>query len=256
MKILKLLGQTVWFDQELSGGQVWWNQILEAIRNCDVFIFVLSPDSLNSVACKLEYKYAAELGKSILPVLIAEGVSFNLLSPALSQVQFVDYLKRDRDAAFRLAKALTVTPSSQTLPSPLPLPPDVPISYLGGLTEQIETTYNLSYEEQSTLVVNLRQGIRDPETSADTLTLLKRFRCRKDLFATIAEEIDEVLESTIKSTVTTSQSSEAERPPQKQVLKKDKTVTSVDKIQPSEHERVIRTFWGAILGITFGGTLL
>ena len=63
---IKQLGKTVWFDQELSGGQAWWDQILAEIRNCDVFVFVLTTESLNSEACKREYKYAGALGKTIL----------------------------------------------------------------------------------------------------------------------------------------------------------------------------------------------
>jgi hypothetical protein len=99
---LEALGHTVWFDQELSGGQVWWDRILATVRDCDVFVFVLDPESLNSIACKREYGYAVDLGKPILPILIAEGVSTNLLPPALSQLQFVDYRRQDRNAAFRL----------------------------------------------------------------------------------------------------------------------------------------------------------
>ena len=33
---IQKLGHTVWFDQKLSGGQVWWDKILESIRECDV----------------------------------------------------------------------------------------------------------------------------------------------------------------------------------------------------------------------------
>ena len=47
---VETLGHTVWFDQELSGGQAWWDQILSMIRRCDLFIFVLEPAALNSVA--------------------------------------------------------------------------------------------------------------------------------------------------------------------------------------------------------------
>jgi hypothetical protein len=110
------LGHTVWFDHELTGGQVWWDQILAKVRDCDVFIFVLNPEALKSTACKREYSYAHDLGKPILPVLVAEGVRTNLLPSALSQIQFVDYLKQDRDAAIRLARALTATPAPQPLP--------------------------------------------------------------------------------------------------------------------------------------------
>ena len=81
---IKELGHTAWFDQELSGGQVWWDKILSTIRNCDIFVFVLDPEALNSTACRRESAYAQDLGKPILPVLVSEGVSTNLLPPASS----------------------------------------------------------------------------------------------------------------------------------------------------------------------------
>ena len=153
---IESLGHVVWFDQELSGGQDWWDQILGMVRDCDVFVFVLDPKSLASTACKREFGYAAMLGKSILPVLVAEGVSTNLLPPELSRLQFIDYRKQDRDSAFGLAKALANTPPSKPLPDVLPPPPEVPVSYLGGLTRQIDTASHLSYEEQSAVGAALR----------------------------------------------------------------------------------------------------
>jgi hypothetical protein len=196
---IEALGHTVWFDQDLSGGQVWWNQILATVRDCDVFVFVLDPEALNSTACKREYGYAADLGKPILPVLASGGVSTNLLPPALSQIHFVDYRKQDRGAALRLARALATVPPPEPLPDPLPPPPKAPISYLGSLTEQMEMTSTLSYEQQSALVVDLKRSLRDPGTTHDTRTLLERLRKRRDLFATIAEEIEELLTSTRKA---------------------------------------------------------
>ncbi len=192
------LGHTVWFDHDLSGGQVWWDTILETIRNCDVFVFVLSDGSLNSSACKLEYTYASELGKTILPVLIGEEVSTNLLPPILSKIQFVDYQKRDRDALLHLAKAFTTTPPSQPLPNPLPLPPKIPVSYLGSLAKQIESTSKLSYEAQSALLVDIKRGLHDPETATDTRTLLQKLRKQQHLFENIAREIDELLKNTMQ----------------------------------------------------------
>ncbi len=47
---IEALGHTVWFDQELSGGQVWWNQILATILKCDIFVFVVTPEALKSTA--------------------------------------------------------------------------------------------------------------------------------------------------------------------------------------------------------------
>ena len=138
---LEALAHTVWFDQELSGGQVWWDQILGEVRDCDVFVFALAPEALDSMACKLEYGYAADLGKPILPVLVAEGVAMNLLPPALSQLQIVDYQKQDRDAALSLARAFTAVPPTPSL-SPIPYrPPRKLLSLISGVSPSRSTRH-------------------------------------------------------------------------------------------------------------------
>ena len=195
------LGHTVWFDHELSGGEEWWQKILHSIRECDIFIFVLSKDSLESTACSLEYGYSNALGKTIIPVLVGEGVSPNLLPPALSKIQFIDYRERDRDAVLHLAKAFTTSPSSLDLPDPLPSPPEVPLSYLGGFVNQINTTSKLSYDEQIVLVAKLKRSLQDPESTNDAQKLLKSLRKRRDILANIAEEIDELLKNAAQTTI-------------------------------------------------------
>ena len=180
-------------DQELTGGQAWWDQILARIRASDLFVFVLSSAALYSTACQREYGYAAELRRPILPVLVREGLSLNVLPPALSQVQFIDFRQRHVEAIIALSRALQSLPVGLPLPDPLPAPPEVPLSYLATLSQQIETPSALSFEEQSRLVVELKRGLRDPATFQDSRDLLGRLRARRDLLATIAEEIDEVV---------------------------------------------------------------
>ncbi len=197
---IEKLGKTVWFDQELSGGQEWWDQILDRIRRCDIFVFVLSPDGLRSTACKREYRYAAALGKPILPVLIADGVSPNSLPLQLSKIQYVDYRNRDSEAALLLGRAFANLPPTEPLPDPLPAPPEVPISYLNSLWEEIEDDSNeLSPERQSFLVLELKRSLTDPETRKDGLELLEKLRRRSDLFANTAGEIDELSEKVRES---------------------------------------------------------
>ncbi len=193
---IEALGHDAWFDREISGGQAWWDQILAQIRTCEVFVFALAPEALNSTPCTREYQYAADLGKPILPVLVAEGVSTNLLPPALSAVQFVDYRQREVDAAFRLARAINHLPSPKPLPDPLPEAPELPISYLGRLQEQVATAAHLSFEQQSALLFDLKRSLRDPETHDDARTLIERLKKRRDLLASISEEIDEILAGT------------------------------------------------------------
>ena len=190
---IEALGHDVWYDQELTGGQSWWDRILETIRDCDLFVFVVDSVSQESTACKREYNYADALGVPVLPVLVSREVSINLLPPALAQIQFVDYVDHDRDAAFRLARAFTAVPPREPLPEPLPEPPELPISYLGSLTERVESPDTLSYEQQSALIGDLRRSLRDGDTAEDARTLLERLRKRRDLLATLAEDIDELL---------------------------------------------------------------
>jgi hypothetical protein len=225
---VEALGHTVWFDQELSGGQAWWDQILSMIRRCDLFVFALDPAALNSTACKLEYGYAADLRKPILPILISEGVSTNLLPPSLSQIQFVDYRNQDHTAALRLARAFTALPPPATLPDPLPGPPEAPVSYLGSLAAKLETTSLLTYEEQSALVFDLKKGLRDPVTADDTRTLLKTFRKRRDLLAGIAEEIDELFAG-LRETSSASPPASAMTPPFWEQSQKEETASRPSK---------------------------
>ncbi|MGI9491701.1 MAG: TIR domain-containing protein [Geminicoccaceae bacterium] len=190
---IEALGHDVWFDQELSGGQNWWDQILDKIRGCDVFIFAVAPDALESTACKREADYADNLGKPVLPILVDDGVSTSLLPAALSRIQFVDYRKQDRDAALSLGRAFSSLPPAKPLPEPLPIPPDAPISYLATLAERVSAATSLDYEDQSGLIIDLKRVLRDSDTADDSRTLLMRLRKRDDLFAKIAEEIDEIL---------------------------------------------------------------
>lgn len=191
---LQAIGHRVWLDRALNGGQDWWDEIMETIRGCDLFIFTLSPESIDSKACSCEYNYASKLGKVILPVLISDGVSINVLPPDLSAIQYVDYRKLDKEAALSLFRALIHLPSPKPLPDPLPEPPPVPITYLSSIKDQVETEKPLSFEEQSAIFLKLKELYGDSDASNDSLNLLKRFRKRTDLFARIAVEIDNFLQ--------------------------------------------------------------
>jgi serine/threonine-protein kinase len=131
-------GYRVWFDQELVGGEEWWDTILTNIRLSDVFIFALTPASLQSEPCRLEYEWAHGLRKRILPVLLEDGVDFRVLSPALQQIQVVDY-RQPEDRGWRLlVSALGNLPAATALPDPLPQPPAVPISPVEAMRGEFE----------------------------------------------------------------------------------------------------------------------
>ncbi len=193
---IKELERDVWFDRKLTGGQAWWNEILKIIRNCEIFVFALSPESIKSEACKRELKYASVLNKTILPIMVAEGVDIKFLPPDLSTIQYEYYLKGDKQAYKSLTKALKTIPPTKPLPDPLPKPPEVPISYLGKLKEQIVTTETLGFKEQIALFTQLDEKIREPNNINDIqnlLKLIKLLKNRDDLLANVDRKIDTLL---------------------------------------------------------------
>lgn len=192
---LQALGHTTWLDQELSGGQRWWDEILDRVRQCDVFVFVLDRESLSSVACSSEYNYADALGKPILPIRVSPDVSDSSLPAALSVIQYVDYSEQDRSAAFDLSRALGAIKPAPTLPDPLPAPPEVPISYLGKLAPLVNSASDLTRAQQADLVFQLKDGLKDPDTAQETYKLLEQLRRRSDLYARVAKDIDDLLQT-------------------------------------------------------------
>jgi hypothetical protein len=190
---LRELGHEVWYDRELTGGQNWWHSILQQIRECDLFIFILTPSSLESEACAREWNYAASVRRRILPVLCALNVKVNLLPPALAELQFVNACVQDKKAALALMKALSHLPEPAPLPDPLPAEPTIPMSYLGGVRARVDGQEPLSDKEQSFVFVEIKRALRDRSTKDDAIELLELFRRRKDLLAHIGDEIDEVL---------------------------------------------------------------
>lgn len=192
---LKAVGIDTWHDQTLTGGQRWWDNILANIRECDIFIFALSPDSWDSEACKSELGYVAQLGKPILPVLVSDGININLLSPPLNEIQVTDYRRRNKEATFALVKSINTTPPAAALPDLLPIPPHVPVSYLSSLKDQIDSTDPLSAKDQITLLFELEAGLREGHSLMENRDLLLRLKRRDDLLAKVASKIDAALRS-------------------------------------------------------------
>lgn len=193
-KDFRALGHVAWLDEELSGGQRWWDEILSRIQKCEVFVFVLDRESLSSVACTSEYGYANALGKPILPIRVSPDVSDSSLPEALSVLQYVDYSEQDRNAAFRLARALSGIDPPPPLPDPLPPSPEVPLSYLGKLAPLVISAADLTRAQQADLVFQLKNGLTDPDTVQETRELLQQLRRRQDLYARVAKDIDDLLE--------------------------------------------------------------
>jgi hypothetical protein len=189
---IEKLDYTVWFDRKLTGGQEWWNQILQQMRESDFIVVALSPNVVNSEACRNERIYARMLGKAILPVSIAEGVSMSLFEPELAKIQSINYINPNAESAFALAKAIHTLPPSSALPNPLPQEPPVPGSYLNDLVAKVNQP-EMNYQEQNYVLGEIKRTMNDSDNTGDVVTLLERFSERPDVSQSLAREAGDLL---------------------------------------------------------------
>jgi hypothetical protein len=188
----RLLGWDPWCDRELTGGQRWWDGILDHIRRCDAFIFALSASSNRSEACESELAYAAALGKPILPVLVGEPVADGLLPPLLAETHYIDLRSDAREAVAAYARALSRLSPAPPLPEPLPPAPAVPVSYLADLRGRVERP-DLTHDEQWGLLNELQEALTRPEQAEAARGLLRDFAKRPDLMQSVAAHANRAL---------------------------------------------------------------
>lgn len=202
--LLRRTRQGVWLDDELGGGEAWWQAILEKIRECDIFVVALSNNSLTSKPCRTELQYAQALRRPVLPVQIGPVDSLRVTPLAATQV--IDYRNPTPDTDIRLIAALQNRKSQiGPLPSPLPEEPDVPFAYLMRLAGVLASP-ELSHHEQAGLVSELRNKIeedsRDLTAHRDIVRLLYLLRDRPDVTWRTRSEVD-VLLSTCDANLST-----------------------------------------------------
>src|SRR6185369_195283 len=59
-----------WIDQHLDPAHDWWESILLNIEDCQCFIYVLSPQAVESIYCQTQLNYALTINKPILPLIL------------------------------------------------------------------------------------------------------------------------------------------------------------------------------------------
>jgi hypothetical protein len=198
LKALRRAREQVWLDEELSGGEAWWREILEQIRGCSVFIVALSKNSLASKACQAELQYAQALGKPILPVRI--GALDNVRINPTATMQVLDYRNPTVESGIELVSSLhALRAKQQPLPDPLPEEPPVPFAYLMRLASTISNPATLSPQEQMMLVAEIKAGLEedggDASARRDLAQLLRMLRDRSDVTWRTRTEVESVLES-------------------------------------------------------------
>ena len=94
---LQLQGRTTWFDQEsIPPGTEFQQELYKGIENSDNFVFVISPQSIQSPYCENEIRYAEQLSKRIITV-VYQSVPPSDLPQILSKVQWIDFNRHNAD---------------------------------------------------------------------------------------------------------------------------------------------------------------
>jgi hypothetical protein len=120
--------EAVWFDEQLRGGQDWWDEIVMQIDLRDVFILLVSPESLDSKYCMLELGEARKRHKHVIPILVRARTT---VPKDISQLHMIDMSGDINVENFTdLQAALNFAP-----PAPFEAPFDTPSAFPAATPE-------------------------------------------------------------------------------------------------------------------------
>ena len=136
---------STWVDRhKIEGGQVWLDELEQAIDRCQIVLVILSPVSVISKFVRMEYRYAQGLGKPVIPLEYqtcpkvpidlnslqwinftqAYDKGLNDLLIALTPVRSIDIPTPDASSASQNAPlSLASTPQESNLVAPAPASP-------------------------------------------------------------------------------------------------------------------------------------
>jgi hypothetical protein len=194
---LTKLGHEVWIDQNLLGGQAWWDEILQRIRECQAYVFALSPSSLDSEACMAELGYANALRRPLLPIMVAK-TNASYFPPEISHAQYVTYEPEGRETVMSLVASLSSLQVGGDLPNPLPDPPGIPESPLYELRVTINQDSEIPRSRQLWILDGLRRQLGNLQLQNDVTQMLEAFRRRPDIMADVATDLDQLKEDLAK----------------------------------------------------------
>ncbi len=97
---LQEAGKTTWFDQESISTEVdFEKEIYKRIDGADNFVFVISPDAVDSEYCEREVNYASEQNKRFISVLHRETLP-ETMPEALRKINWIDFKDTEFDKSF------------------------------------------------------------------------------------------------------------------------------------------------------------
>jgi hypothetical protein len=187
---LHALGHQAFYDQDLTGGQRWWETLLDQIQAADVFVPVLADEYRESQACRAEAQWADALHITFVPVFTDPQLP-GMYDPIIAEANWVSYDPQDRDALAELARGVGAV-TKQPLPDPMPPRPPIPLSYLVMMEREIRGEAELGRHRQLSIVSDLRSKLGTRE-SAGARELLQALRERPDVTFEVATTVEALL---------------------------------------------------------------
>lgn len=110
-KQLADLGFHVWIDtQNLQGGNLWRQEIVDEITSCDAFLLCLSSHAIKSSDVRRELDLASDQQKLILPLLLESVKIPTAMQYQLAGIQWIQIRDNLDDAIKRILIALASSP--------------------------------------------------------------------------------------------------------------------------------------------------
>ena len=188
---LKSVADDVWLDERLTGGQAWWDVILEKISSADLFVMALSKASLSSEACLSEAAWARATSRPFLAVRI-DDVDGRAAPPEVRRLQIVDYLPDDVQTLRELVRAVVNAPPAPAVPTQLPPPPPVPISYRDRFPELFGEAVPM--RDQVRILAELKLDLNNDVHADAAAELLRILHGRGDTVWKVRDEINALLD--------------------------------------------------------------
>lgn len=183
----------VWHDQDIIGGQAWWDEIMAALERADIVVLALSPAYLTSEACRLELDYAQRLGKAILPVQIVPDLDYAQLGARLQRQQILRFLPVNPQSAALKQALQAVQPGTMAANTTRP---EVPLSPLAEIQDVIAMPEKLAPAMQERVVDALRWHLRrQPDEAPLVIEMLNRLNARPEVIRQVSDEIISIINS-------------------------------------------------------------
>lgn len=108
-------GHKIWLDRStIQGGTKWQEEIVRGIETANVFVIVLSPQSIESENVERELGLAHVTGKRILPVMLRRVSKPQTLQYALGSLEIVDISAEDLETASQSVVQAITSPDART----------------------------------------------------------------------------------------------------------------------------------------------